>query len=235
MTQGEHVIRANGHVSSMKMPVLAHTLKTNFPLSLSHISFNAFINPVLYENLYFLIHITPWASPPIPLTPSYSLTRSLRLASPSLCSSRVVRLVCPSRVIRLVCVCPSNASTSVVSVHISCVCPHFLRLVCVRLVLSISCVSSLLLRLSVSCVCCVSSASVYLLRSSRLVSFNILSNLSGSIVYLPIHSNALKSISLKRLTGSTCLTGFEVMGSDGKCSECLRWVDWFKGFIHITP
>ena len=37
-------------------------------------------------------------------------------------------------------------------------------------------------------------------------------------IYLPIHSNALKSISLKRLTGSTCLTGFnwfEVFGVFG--------------------
>ena len=56
----------------------------------------------------------------------------------------------------------------------------------------------------VLCVC-LSPASVYLL---RLVSFNTLTNSNGWIVYLPIHSNALNSISLKRLSGSTCLTGF---------------------------
>ena len=67
-------IRLYKHASSIYRRVLAHTLKTNFPLSLSHISFNVFINPVLYENLYFLIHITPWASPPIQSLPSYSLT-----------------------------------------------------------------------------------------------------------------------------------------------------------------
>ena len=44
-------------------------------------------------------------------------------------------------------------------------------------------------------------------------------------IYLPIHSNALKSISLKRLTGSTCLTGFNWFEVFGVFKE----VDWFKG------
>ena len=76
------------------------------------------------------------------------------------------------------------------------------------LLVSISCCpspTSPFLRLSISCVCCVCLCS-----SVLFVSFNILSNSSGWIVYLPIHSNALNSISLKRLSGSTCLTGFNL-------------------------
>ena len=38
---------------------------------------------------------------------------------------------------------------------------------------------------------------------------------SSRFIYLPIHSNASISISLKRLSGSTCLTGFEVFGVFG--------------------
>ena len=38
---------------------------------------------------------------------------------------------------------------------------------------------------------------------------------SSHFIYLPIHSNALKSISLKRLSGSTCLTGFNLSGVFG--------------------
>ena len=89
-----------------------------------------------------------------------------------------------------------------------CVC-----LVCVCLVSSVSRLSRVvrILRSSVSyvsCVrlCCSSPVSVASVRFVCLVcvvchllfiSFNILSNSSVSIVYLPIHSNALKSISLK--------------------------------------
>ena len=55
-----HVSKALVDDSSIKRPVLGQLIKTKFTPSLSHISFNAFINnPVLYENLYFLIHITP--------------------------------------------------------------------------------------------------------------------------------------------------------------------------------
>ena len=79
---------------------------------------------------------------------------------------------------------------------------------CVVLCVCLSPASVYLLRLSISCVCLSISCVC-------LVSFNILSNSSGSIVYHPIHSNALNSISLKSLSGSTCLTGFywfEVFG-----------------------
>ena len=72
-----------------------------------------------------------------------------------------------------------------------------LRLLCL-FVSSASVVSVHLVRL------CLLRLSVFY--SVRLVSFNILNDSSGSIVYLPIHSNALNSISLKRLSGSTCLT-----------------------------
>ena len=60
---------------------------------------------------------------------------------------------------------------------VCCVCSFRLRLCLLRLLrLSISCVCLVCVVLFVSCVC--------------LVSFNPLSNSSGSIVYLPIHSNA---------------------------------------------
>ena len=94
---------------------------------------------------------------------------------------------------------------------------------------------NMLYLLCLLCVLCV----LYLLSSLFCLfhSPDTLSNSSGSIVYLPIHSNALKSISLKRLSGSTCLTGFECLECSecSECLKCLRWFDWFKGFIHITP
>ena len=151
----------------------------------------------------------------------------------------------PFRVIRLVCVCPSNASASVVSVHllrlsISCVSSRpsrlrpsrVVRFVCVclspasrliRLMLSVSSrLRSHLLRLSPASISCVSSV------------LCVMCNSNSWIVYLSIHSNALKSISLKRLTGSTCLTGFECL----ECLECLKCLREFEGIkvsTHITP
>ena len=126
------------------------------------------------------------------------------------CSFRL-RLVscCPSRVVRLM--------------SISCVCCPSVRFVCVCLLLSVSSVASVvsvrfvcvyLLRLSISCV------------SSVLC---VMSNSSGSIVYLPIHYNTLKSISLKRLSGSTCLTGFGVF----RVFEVFGVFEVFKGIRRV--
>ena len=47
------------------MPVLSHTFKTKSPPSLTHLSFNVFINnPALYENLYFFTHLHLSQRPP---------------------------------------------------------------------------------------------------------------------------------------------------------------------------
>ena len=124
----------------------------------------------------------------------------------------------PSR-LRLV---SSPASRLVSSRLFSCVCSSCLSISCYPSRLRL--VSSRLRLSRLVCVC--------------LVCLCVMCNSSGSIVYLPIHSNALKSISLKRLISSTCLTGFEVMGSDGKfseCSECLRGFEGINRFNSNNP
>ena len=112
---------------------------------------------------------------------------------------------------------------------VMCVIPVIL-VMCVIPVMCVMCVVSVssvyLLRLSISCVC--------------LVSFNILSNSSGWIVYLPIHSNTLNSISLKRLSGSTCLTEpflFEVFGVFGvfEVFKGVRLVQKVKQVFYDDP
>ena len=103
----------------------------------------------------------------------------------------------------------SPASVVSVCVRLCClVCFCLLRLS--RLVLSVSSVSSVL------CVMC---------------------NSNGWIVYLPIHSNALNSISLKRLSGSTCLTGFNLSGVFGVFGvfEVFKGVRRVQSSTHITP
>ena len=154
---------------------MAHTFKTKSPSSLTHYSFNVCALPVIYNPL-LLVHL---------------FTRSLRLPLTLLISVSSVSSVL------LVLYCSSRLSIS--CVHLVLFNPmRPSRVVC-------------LLRLSPASVsCCLSPASVScvrlvlfdLIRPSRVVrlvlsvSFNILSNSNGSVVYLPIHSNALKSISL---------------------------------------
>ena len=60
---------------------------------------------------------------------------------------------------------------------------------------------------------------------------------SSRFIYLPIHSNALKSISLKRLSGSTCLTGFEVFGVFGvfEVFKGVRLVQRLNRYSVVTP
>ena len=86
-------------------------------------------------------------------------------------------------------------------------------------------------RASISC--CPS----HVVRLLLFVSFNILNDSSGSIVYLPIHSNVFISISLKRLSGSTCLTGFEVFGVFGvfEVFKGVRLVQRLNRYSMVTP
>ena len=166
---------------------------------------------------------------------SISCVRLLRPSPASrLCLIRLVLFVCLLRC----CVClislflnPSfsfistNSFNLLTPLSVLCCPSRVIRLVCV----CPSCASVYLLRLSISCV-----SFVYLLRPSVLC---VMSNSSGSIVYLPIHSNALNSISLKRLSGSTCLTGFEVFGVFGvfEVFKVVRMVQRLNRYSMVTP
>ena len=149
-----------------------------------------------YISLFNPLNISTYSINPLLLVNSFP-TLSL---SPSLCPSRVVRLVC------VCCVCSFRLRLCCL-VCVCCVCSF--RLCCLVLC-SIRCVSSVLCVMSVS---------------------------SGSIVYLPIHSNALNSISLKRLSGSTCLTGFysfRVFGVFG-VFEVFKVVRLVQRFYSYNP
>ena len=60
---------------------------------------------------------------------------------------------------------------------------------------------------------------------------------SSRFIYLPIHSNALKLISLKRLSGSTCLTGFNLSGVFGvfEVFEVFKEIRLVQRFHSYNP
>ena len=148
-----------------------------------------------------------------------------------LCCLVCVCCVCSFRLrllrLSISCVCPSCASVYFLRLSISCVCPSCASVYLLRLSVYFLRLSVYLLRL----LCCMfSNASLNLLYLlCVLCLLYVMSNSSGSIVYLPIHSNASFSISLKRLSGSTCLTCLECLECS-ECSECLKCLRWFEGF-----
>ena len=80
----------------------------------------------------------------------------------------------------------------------------------------------------------VSSCVVYLIRLVCVMCYEQFERLDC----LPPHPfQRVKINFFKSLSGSTCLTGFNLSGVFGVFGvfEVFKGFDWFKGFIHITP